>query len=147
MATNTCDCNATSNKLSDLEKAELAIMLSKTVAGFLFKGKVEAVINGFTAFPDMAVKFVDALVKSKNNNFAYTDMAEAVAALVDLVVAGAKLLAVRLFVHFHACVLLIGRLIQDKEIWKFWKKWNRILVSTFQNKKKTMIFPKTGFLV
>lgn len=47
MATNTCDCNETSNKLSDLEKAELAIMLSKTVAEFLFKGKVEAVIKRY----------------------------------------------------------------------------------------------------
>lgn len=41
-------------------------------------------------------------------------------------------------------VLFIGRLIQDKEIWK---KGTVFQFPLFKTRKKTMIFPKTGFLV
>lgn len=52
----------------------------------------EAIIDSMIAFPDMAVKFVDALEKSKNSNFAYSEMAEAAGALIALVVAASNLI-------------------------------------------------------
>ena len=89
MANNACDCSVTGNKLSDLEVAELSLQLAGMVLGkFGIKGLVDSIV----AFPDMAVKFVDALEKSKNSNFAYSDMAEAAGALITLVAAGAKVI-------------------------------------------------------
>lgn len=93
MASSSCECK-NGNKLSDLKKAELSLQLVKQVSYALVGERAKAVYEGLVAFPDLAVKFVDALKKSEGDSFAYADFAEAAGALVDIFVAGAKVVGV-----------------------------------------------------
>lgn len=85
MANDTCDCTNTGNQLTDLEVAELSLQLLSEVLKRLIRVEEYAILaTHLVAIPDLAVKFVDTLAKSKNNAFAYDDLKEAFGALYTI---------------------------------------------------------------
>ncbi len=86
MANNTYDCDATSNKLSDLEIQELYMQLIGAILEKLLPGQeLKALVSAAMSLPDASIKLMDALEKSSANNYAYSDFAEVAGALVNLV--------------------------------------------------------------
>ncbi len=88
MSNKTCDCTEKSNKLTDLEVAELSIFVTQYVLDALIPRKyknTEILLDHLLSVPDLAVKFADTIVKSRiDGNIAWGEVEEIFGAAATL---------------------------------------------------------------